>query len=64
MSERTRLPCSRCGAEMNFHAEKVDFGNTFEDVAKVDPDLGGVLVEIHTCSGCKFVLERPAEPVS
>jgi hypothetical protein len=45
---------------MNFHAEKVDQGNTSEDVADVDPELGGVLVEIHTCPGCRFVLERPA----
>jgi hypothetical protein len=60
MNERTKLLCTKCGAEMNFHAEKVDLGNTFEDVAEVDPELGGVLVEIHTCPGCQFVLERPA----
>jgi C4-type Zn-finger protein len=60
MNERTKLRCPMCGAEMNFHAEKVDLGNTFEEVAEVDPELGGVLVEIHTCARCRFVLERPA----
>jgi hypothetical protein len=60
MNERTKLLCPMCGAEMNFHAEKVNLGYTFEEVAQVDPELGGVLVEIHTCPGCRFVLERPA----
>jgi hypothetical protein len=60
MAKRPKLRCPMCGAEMNFHAEKVDLGNTLENVAEVDPDLGGVLVEIHTCPGCKLVLERPA----
>jgi ribosomal protein S27AE len=60
MNERTKLPCPRCGAGMNFHAEKVDLGNTFEEVAEVDLDLGGVIVEVHTCPNCKFVLEQPA----
>jgi hypothetical protein len=45
---------------MNFHAEKVDQSETFERIAPLDPDFGGVLVEVHTCPGCKFVLERPA----
>jgi hypothetical protein len=64
MAKRPKLRCPMCGAEMNFHAEKVDLGNTFEKVAEVDPDLGGALVEIHTCPGCRFVLDRPVEPVS
>jgi len=43
---------------MNCHAEKIDMSRTFEDVP-ADPDLGGVLVELHTCPVCRFVLERP-----
>ena len=46
---------------MNCHAEKVDMSQTFEDVAPADPELGGVLVEIHTCPVCRFVLERPGD---
>jgi ssDNA-binding Zn-finger/Zn-ribbon topoisomerase 1 len=60
MNERRKLRCPECGAEMNFHAEKLDLSRSFEGVAEADPELGGVLVEIHTCPACKFVLERPA----
>ena len=44
MNGEQRLRCPQCGAEMNFHAEKVDTSRGFEDPA-TDPDLGGVLVE-------------------
>jgi ssDNA-binding Zn-finger/Zn-ribbon topoisomerase 1 len=60
LTERRKLRCPECGAEMNFHAEKVDQSRTFEEVATLDPALDGVLVEIHTCPACKFVLERPS----
>jgi ssDNA-binding Zn-finger/Zn-ribbon topoisomerase 1 len=59
LTERRRLRCPECGAEMNCHAEKIDMSRTFEDVVPADPELGGVLVEIHTCPVCRFVLERP-----
>jgi ssDNA-binding Zn-finger/Zn-ribbon topoisomerase 1 len=60
LTERKKLRCPECGAEMNFHAEKVDLSRTFEDVALADRAFGGVLVEIHTCPVCKFVLEQPS----
>jgi hypothetical protein len=44
---------------MNFHAEKLDPSRGVEDPG-ADEALGGVLLEIHTCPACKFVLEREA----
>ena len=58
-SPTARLTCPMCGAAMNRHAEKID--------TRVGPDggedfflLGGALCEIHTCPGCRYVLERRA----
>lgn len=48
--------CPKCGAEMNRHAEKVDSAGT----DGFDSELGGVLMEFHTCPSCGFVAERPA----
>lgn len=56
MTEKGRIECPRCGAAMNRHAEKVDSGGT----EGFDSDLGGVLMEFHTCRACGFVVERPA----
>ena len=55
---RAALPCPRCGAEMNFHAEKLYHSAEPEPR---DPDLGGTLVEIHLCRACGFILERLAK---
>jgi ssDNA-binding Zn-finger/Zn-ribbon topoisomerase 1 len=59
--EKRKVRCPECGAEMNFHAEKVDFSRTFEDSGPTDLELGGLLVEIHTCPVCRFVLARPGD---
>jgi ssDNA-binding Zn-finger/Zn-ribbon topoisomerase 1 len=56
MSEETNVCCPKCGTEMNHHAEKLDQSRGDED----DLELGGVVVEIHTCPVCRFVLEREA----
>jgi hypothetical protein len=60
LSPAGRLLCSMCGGEMNFHAEKVDYGAALADPALADASLGGVLEEFYTCPACKYVLERPA----
>jgi ribosomal protein S27AE len=49
--------CPRCGAEMNFHAEKIDFAAAAGDDRE---DENGLLAEFHTCGRCRYVLERPA----
>jgi hypothetical protein len=50
-----RLLCPRCGDPMNFHAEKIDRG---VDPSGSDTALDGVVAEFHTCTACKYVLER------
>jgi hypothetical protein len=60
MAQRQKVRCPECGTEMNFHAEKVDYSAALADPRSMDPELGGVVEEFHTCPGCKFVLERPA----
>jgi hypothetical protein len=45
---------------MNRHAEKVDTGRAVEEGSGGEADLGGIVVEFHTCPVCGFVVERPA----
>lgn len=56
-SERERVRCPDCGAEMNFHAEKLDQSRAADDAA-ADAALGGVVLEIHACPICRYVLAR------
>ena len=45
-----KMTCPACGAEMNHHAMKVEYG--IEDPALVDPLFNGALKEVHTCPNC------------
>ena len=47
----SKMICPRCGAQMNLHAEKIDYTGD-EELAQTEDDLGGVLMEIHTCPAC------------
>lgn len=49
MSQANKMICPDCGAEMNHHAMKIDYG---DDSATVDPVFGAVLKEVHTCAQC------------
>ncbi len=51
------MRCPKCGATMNQHAEKVVYGS---QGAKTDPELGGVIEEMHACPRCGYVASRPA----
>ncbi len=50
MSERPKMICTICGAEMNHHAMKVEYD--IEDTGVVDPVFGGVLKEAYCCPHC------------
>ena len=50
MSQKPKMICPNCDAEMNHHAVKIDYG--IEDPALIDPVFGGVLKETHTCPRC------------
>jgi hypothetical protein len=58
MRGETKLRCRECGAEMNRHAEKIDFSAGLSDPGAVDADLGGALAEFHACAQCGNVEER------
>jgi ribosomal protein S27AE len=46
------MKCPDCGADMNQHAEKIDYSVALRDPKAVDPVLGGVVEEFHTCPKC------------
>lgn len=45
-----KMICPDCGAEMNHHAVKIDYG--VDDPKFVDVVFGGALKEAHTCPEC------------
>jgi predicted RNA-binding Zn-ribbon protein involved in translation (DUF1610 family) len=54
----TRLRCSKCGAEMNRHAEKIVHPAGAEELRLVDAAAGGLLEETHACPNCGNVESR------
>lgn len=47
---KSKMACPNCGAEMNHHAMKIDYG--MDEQAGIDSTFGGVLKEVHTCPKC------------
>lgn len=58
MTETNKMQCPDCGAEMNHHANKLDY-NAAPDEASED---GGVVIEAHTCPDCGRTATRAAAP--
>ena len=46
------MMCPQCGIEMNCHAEKIDYLTALTEPNAIDPALGGIVEEVHTCPGC------------
>jgi ribosomal protein S27AE len=46
-----KMNCSKCGTQMNHHADKADLSVTLSDSETVDPELAGI-VEVHACPNC------------
>jgi hypothetical protein len=61
MAENKKMICPYCGAEMNQHAEKLMEPRTVEEARKVDPELGALVEEFHTCPACGKGAERPGK---
>ncbi|HZP41464.1 MAG TPA: hypothetical protein VFD84_08115 [Candidatus Binatia bacterium] len=53
------LICPHCRVPMNHHADKAVPPTTAEEAARVDPALGGVVHEVHTCPQCGAGGTRP-----
>jgi hypothetical protein len=60
MPEANKMICPDCGVEMNHHAEKLDLTAVLDEPGAVDPELGGILEEVHTCPVCGKTLTRRA----
>jgi predicted RNA-binding Zn-ribbon protein involved in translation (DUF1610 family) len=60
MDQASKMICPACGAEMNHHADKIDYAAGFEGETAVDPVLGGVIQEVYTCPECGRIEMRPA----
>ena len=57
---KKKMICPDCGVEMNQHALKIDYGvEPSAEGAAVDPELGGVLLEAHSCPQCGQTATRP-----
>jgi ribosomal protein S27AE len=55
-----KMICPDCGVEMNHHADKVDYTAALSESDSIDPHLGGVLKEAHTCPKCGKTAVRKA----
>jgi ribosomal protein S27AE len=58
MVEGDRMKCPDCGALMNHHADKLDYGADGEEF-DAEPG-GGVLIEAHACPDCGRAATRTA----
>jgi ribosomal protein S27AE len=55
---RPKMKCPNCGADMNQHAEKIDYTAALRDPKAIDPVLGGIIEEFHTCPKCGISASR------
>ncbi len=55
---KSKMICADCGAEMNQHAFKIDYG--VDDPKFVDAVFGGAIKETHTCPECRRTEMRSA----
>jgi predicted RNA-binding Zn-ribbon protein involved in translation (DUF1610 family) len=59
-TEKVKIICPQCGAEMNHHADKLVDPVKPEDMKHIDPALGGMIEEMHYCPHCGAVESRRA----
>ena len=58
MSASNKMICPHCGVEMNHHCDKLVYVTGPQQMAQVDPALGGLIEEFHTCPKCGGVGSR------
>lgn len=46
------MTCPQCGVKLVHHAEKLVEPRDAKEAAAMDPRLGGVIEEVHTCPEC------------
>jgi ribosomal protein S27AE len=52
--------CPKCGATMNWHADKVVQGPAFRQGLEAEAALGGVVLEMYSCPACGANASRAA----
>jgi predicted RNA-binding Zn-ribbon protein involved in translation (DUF1610 family) len=52
------MTCPACGVAMNCHAEKPVDPLDAKEAEAMDPHLGGMIEEVHTCPACGRVASR------
>jgi len=62
MPETKKMRCPDCGVELNYHAEKLDLTAGLSEPQDIDPELGGILEEAHTCPECGKTATRRVKP--
>lgn len=55
---REKMLCPVCGTPMNQHAEKAREPRDADEIAAMDPVLGGIVEEFHTCPACGWNAAR------
>ena len=48
----SKIPCPKCGAEMNHHANKIDYEASD---GELDPVFGGTVKQAYTCPHCGHI---------
>lgn len=46
------MTCPQCGVALNHHAEKLVEPTSTQEAAQMDPALGGLIEEMHSCPEC------------
>jgi ribosomal protein S27AE len=59
-TQKNKMICPKCGAEMNHHADKLVHPVTAADARDVNVTLGGLIEETHSCPKCGGVESRRA----
>jgi NAD(P)H-dependent FMN reductase/ribosomal protein S27AE len=54
------MVCPRCGEAMNQHASKLVSPTSSLEASQADPELGGWILEAHTCPACGAGASRPS----
>jgi hypothetical protein len=44
--------CPNCQVEMNHHCDKLVYATDPQQPGAIDPSLGGIIEEFHTCAKC------------
>jgi ribosomal protein S27AE len=52
MIKTDKMICPNCGVGMNHHCDKLVYTTDPLDAPRIDPNLGGFVMEFHTCPKC------------